>query len=234
MPIPAAERRPGRAFTRWVHRRLLAEYEAPEWSCRNTPLDELIGTVLSQHTSDLNADRAFAGLRAAFPTWEAARDAPPGALEAAIKSGGLAVVKAARIRAILSDLSQPDGRVALPNLQRLGPKRARELLMGLPGVGRKTASCVLLFGAAMPAIPVDTHVHRVVLRLGIVPPRTNPDQACDALERDIPKAQQFAFHVNLIRHGREVCKALRPRCDACVLQARCAYAAAAIQGKRLH
>jgi endonuclease-3 len=210
-----------RSLIGWVHRQLLAHYGRPPWEPRNEPLDELIGTVLSQHTSDVNADRAFAGLKAAFATWEEVRDAPPPALEAAIRSGGLAVVKAARIQAILRALTNGSGTVELPDLSRMRRARARELLTELPGVGKKTASCVLLFGAGVPAIPVDTHVQRVSLRLGLVPARSTPDQTTDVLEAAIPATDYYAFHVNLIRHGRQICKAQRPRCEICVLRARC-------------
>jgi endonuclease-3 len=210
-----------RSLTRWVHRQLLAHYGRLPWESRNEPLAELIGTVLSQHTSDVNADRAFAGLTAAFESWEAVRDAPAAAVEQAIRTGGLAVVKAERIQAILRALTNGSGKIELPNLVGMRRSRARALLTKLPGVGTKTASCVLLFGAGIPAIPVDTHVHRVSLRLGLVPPRTTPDQATELLEAAIPPKDHYAFHVNLIRHGREVCKAPRPRCEICVLRARC-------------
>jgi endonuclease-3 len=213
-----------RSLIRWVHRRLVDHYGRPSWEVRNEPLDELIGTVLSQHTSDVNADRAFAGLRRAFQSWEAARDAPAPALEQAIRSGGLAVIKAGRIQSILRALTNAQGAVELPQLHRIRRSRARALLMQLPGVGRKTASCVLLFGAGVPAIPVDTHVHRVSLRVGLVPARATPDQTTDALEAAIPPKEQYAFHVNLIRHGREICKAQRPRCGICVLRQRCRFA----------
>src|SRR5438067_593850 len=148
------------SLIRWAHRKLLKAYSRPAWETRNEPLDELIGTVLSQHTSDINADRAYAGLKAAFDSWEAVRDTAPLAVEDAIRSGGLAVVKAARIQAVLQALTDADGRVTLPDFRRMRRQRARELLTRLPGVGKKTASCVLLFGAGVPAIPVDTHVHR--------------------------------------------------------------------------
>jgi endonuclease-3 len=213
----------GPRFIRWVHRRLLEQYGHEPWEARSEPLDELIGTVLSQHTSDINADRAFAGLKAAFSSWEQVRDAAPEMVQQAIRSGGLAVVKAGRIQAILRALTDGEGRVTLPDVRRMRRHQARQLLMRLPGVGKKTASCVLVFGAGVPAIPVDTHVHRVAVRLGLVPPKANPDQATDFLEAAIAPRDHFAFHINLIRHGREVCKAQRPRCDLCVLRARCAH-----------
>lgn len=202
---------------RWAHQQLAAAYGEPTWEVRGDPLGELVATVLSQHTSDVNCDRAFTSLRAAFPTWEAVRDAPASAVEAAIRCGGLAAVKGPRIQAILRELTDSQGRVTLPQPIQ------RDFLLTLPGVGKKTASCVLLFGARIAAIPVDTHVHRVALRTGMAPVKASADVTCEILEAALPPEQYFAFHVNLIRHGRQVCKAQRPRCGRCVLQARCAY-----------
>jgi endonuclease III len=211
------------ALARWVHRRLLDHYGEPPWPDTYAPLDELVGTILSQHTSDLNSDRAFASLKACFKTWEAVRDAPVDELIEAIRSGGLAVVKAVRIQAVLRALTSSDsGRVELPDLRAMPRPVALQLLTSLPGVGRKTAACVLVFGAHIPAIPVDTHVHRVSLRLGVVVPRATPEMTSDALEAALPPSAYHAFHVNLIRLGREVCKAPRPRCEVCPLQPRCA------------
>jgi endonuclease III len=203
----------------WAHQRLLEAYGRPVWELRGDPLTELVATVLSQHTSDVNCDRAFAGLRAAFATWEAVRDAAPEAVQAAIRQGGLAAVKGPRIQAILRELTDAAGRVTLPAAVD------RDFLLRLPGVGRKTASCVLLFGAHVPAIPVDTHVHRVALRTGMAAAGASAEATCDVLEAGLPPDDCFAFHVNVIRHGREVCKAQRPRCGACALRARCSYAA---------
>jgi endonuclease III len=209
-------------LARWVNRRLLAFYGNPEWPTIYAPLDELVGTILSQHTSDLNSGRAFASLRASFSSWEEVRDAPPEAVITAIRAGGLAVVKAARIQAVLRTLTDTDGRVRLPDLRSMPRTAALATLTSLPGVGRKTAACVLLFGSHIPAIPVDTHVHRVALRLGLVPPRTPPEATTDALEAALPPSAYHAFHVNLIRLGREICKAPRPRCEICPLRPRCA------------
>jgi endonuclease III len=197
-----------------VHRRLLAVYGEPIWESSYAPLDELIGTVLSQHTSDLNSARAFQALKQAFSTWEEVRDAPVEQLIDTIRAGGLAVVKAQRIQAVLGALTDDNGRVVLSEL-------SVEFLTSLPGVGRKTAACVLLFGAHLPAIPVDTHVHRVALRVGLVPPRATPEATTDALEAALDPSAYYAFHVNLIRLGREVCKAPRPRCEVCPLAERC-------------
>src|SRR5207302_6259750 len=141
----------------------------------------------------------------------AVRDAPVDQLTETIRRGGLAVVKAQRIQAVLRMLTNSDGRVELPDLRRMRRKRALDLLTSLPGVGRKTAACVLVFGSHVAALPVDTHVHRVSLRLGLVPPRASPEVTADALESAIDPRDYYALHVNLIRLGREICKAPRPR-----------------------
>src|ERR671933_897046 len=215
-----------RSLVRWVHRRLIAHYGQPAWERTYAPLDELIGTILSQHTSDVNSQRAFEALKSAFSCWEAARDAPADQLTETIRSGGLAVLKAQRIQAVLRALTDDDGHVRLPDLRRMRRGRAVDLLTRLPGVGRKTAACVLLFGSHVPAIPVDTHVHRVSLRLGLVPPRTSPEATTDVLEAALAAREYYAFHVNMIRLGREICKAPRPRCEICPLRERCRTGAA--------
>ena len=165
-----------------MHRRLLEHYGEPCWEARYAPLEELVGTILSQHTSDLNSDRAFTSLNRTFESWEAVRDAPVDDVIEAIRAGGLAVVKAHRIQAVLRVLTDDEGRVALPDLRRMRRKKAVALLTELPGVGRKTAACVLLFGAHVAALPVDTHVHRVALRVGVVPARTSAERASELLE----------------------------------------------------
>jgi endonuclease-3 len=210
-----------KSFTRWVHSRLIGHYGEPEWETRFSPLAELIGTILSQHTSDVNSERAFHALTTRYATWEAVRDAPLEELVDTIRCGGLAVVKAQRIQAVLRSLTDDDGRVRLPDPRQMARADATASLTRLPGVGRKTAACVLLFGSHVPAIPVDTHVHRVALRLGLVAPRTGPDATEDALESALPPRDYYAFHVNMIRLGREICKAPRPRCEMCPLRARC-------------
>jgi endonuclease-3 len=214
-----------KTFARWVHRRLIAHFGEPAWESNYAPLEELIGTILSQHTSDVNSGRAFRSLMARYSSWEAVRDAPVDELVATIRSGGLAIVKAVRIQSVLRALTEDDGRVRLADLRGMPRAEAVASLTQLPGVGRKTAACVLLFGSHVPAIPVDTHVHRVALRLGLVAPRAGPDATEDALEAALEPRDYYAFHVNMIRLGREVCKAPRPRCGVCPLRARCAFAA---------
>jgi endonuclease III len=209
---------------RWVHRRLVDHYGQPVWEPNYAPVDELIGTILSQHTSDVNSQRAYEALRAAFRDWQAVRDAPVDRLIESIQRGGLALIKAHRIQAVLRALTDDTGRVRLPDLRRMRRQRALDILTSLPGVGRKTAACVLLFGSHVPAIPVDTHVHRVSLRLGLMPPRTSPEATMDALEAALDPRDYYAFHVNVIRLGREICKAPRPRCEVCPLRERCSSA----------
>jgi len=212
-----------RSLTRWVHQRLLEHYGRPLWPSIYAPLDQLVGTILSQHTSDINSERAYRALQDRYATWEQVRDAPVDELTSTIRAGGLAVVKAQRIQAVLRMLTAAEGRVALPDLRRLPRAEALRLLTDLPGVGRKTAACVLLFGSHVAAMPVDTHVHRVSQRLGIVPLGTTPERTSDFLEAALDPRQYYAFHVNLIRLGREICKAARPRCEVCPLRPRCAY-----------
>jgi endonuclease-3 len=216
-----SERSVTRALVRWVHRRLLDHYGRPLWAPNYAPVEELVGTILSQHTSDVNSERAFTALTAAFSSWEAVRDAPVDQLTETIRRGGLAIVKARRIQATLRALTDRDGQVRLPDLRRMRRKRALALLTSLPGVGRKTAACVLLFGAHVPALPVDTHVHRVALRVGLVAPRTSPEATTNTLEAALDVDDYYAFHVNVIRLGREICKAPNPRCELCPLTERC-------------
>jgi endonuclease-3 len=206
-----------------IYHALLRVYGQPTWRPHNPPLDELVLTILSQHTSDLNSGRAFAQLQAALPTWEAVRDAPVAAIAAAIQSGGLAQMKAPRIKAILQRIWDERGSFDLDFLKTIPLDEARAWLAALPGVGPKTAACVLLFACGRPAMPVDTHVHRVSRRLGLVPDRATAEQAHVLLEALVPPEWYYAFHLNVIKHGREVCKAPRPRCEICVLTQWCDY-----------
>jgi endonuclease III len=219
-----AEMKP-EALAGWVYERLVEAYGVPTWKPSGDGLGELVATILSQHTSDINSERAYASLRQRFPTWESARDADEDALAGAIRSGGLASVKARRIQAVLRSLTarDPDAPFALRWLDPDDADRARAQLTALPGVGLKTASCVLLFALGRPAFPVDTHVWRVTRRLGLIGANVSADAAHAALERLIPPDRRYATHINLIHHGRQVCHAQRPDCERCVLRARCAY-----------
>jgi endonuclease-3 len=195
------------------------------------PLQELILTVLSQHTSDVNADRAFTSLRAAFPTWEQVVDAPEAALADAIRSGGLANTKAPRIQAILREVRDREGAFDLSRLREMSDADARAYLTSLPGIGPKTAAVVLSFALGRDAIPVDTHVHRVAQRLGLIPAKVTAERA-DALLHDlVPNGLRTRLHVGLIRLGREICKAPTPRCALCPLKDLCPTAPRYLPGK---
>lgn len=197
-------------------------YGLPVWQPLGQPaIDELIGTFLSQNTSDANASRAFASLKAAFPTPQAVMNAPTAELAAAIRSGGLAQQKAPRIQAALRAIYAARGDFDLDWLAELPVDEARAWLNRLDGVGNKTASILLLFGYQRPAFPVDTHVHRLSRRLGLAPATASPDKVMRTIEAHAPPAIFYPLHLNLIRHGREVCKAQRPLCEVCVLAAIC-------------
>ncbi len=188
---------------------------------RDDPLEELILTVLSQHTSDVNAERAFGTLRARLPTWEAVARARPSVVADAIRSGGLGNVKAPRIQAILREIVDREGRYDLDRLHASSDGAVRDYLTTLPGVGPKTAAVVMAFSLGRAALPVDTHVHRVTRRLGLVGPKASAEQAHRALDALVPADIQVAMHVGLIRLGREVCRAGRPRCEVCSLNDVC-------------
>jgi endonuclease-3 len=185
------------------------------------PLDELILTVLSQHTSDINAERSFSALRAAFPTWDSVVSARTSRVADAIRSGGLANSKAPRIQAILRDIRDREGAFDLSILRRLSDDGARGYLTSLPGVGPKTAAVVLSFALGRDTIPVDTHVHRVSGRLGLVPQNTSAERAGRLLHDLVPDGLRTPLHVALIRLGREICRAPVPRCRSCPLKELC-------------
>ncbi len=212
---------------------LLAErYGLPRQSSeRSDPLDGLIGTILSQHTSDTNSHAAFLSLKRRFPSWEAVAAAPESEIAEAIRSGGLANVKASRIKRVLATLLARYGRLGLDWLADLPLEDARAVLTELDGVGPKTAACVLLFDLHMPALPVDTHVHRVAGRIGLIPPKLAAEPAHTFLEQLVPPTQIYAFHVLLIRHGRVICKAQRPRCADCPVLPECDYGRRAVLGE---
>jgi endonuclease III len=204
-----------------IVRRLERAYGPRPWRQWGRPLDGLIGTVLSQHTSDVNSDAAFRKLKQAFPKWDACTSAPASEVERAIRCGGLARQKTRSIQAILRYLEADRGRLSLDFLRRWPMSRAREYLLSLPGVGPKTAACVLLFNLGKPALPVDTHVHRLTRRLGLIPDGASAEQAHTILQSICPQRLVYPFHVLLIQHGRQVCRSRRPRCEDCVLPDLC-------------
>jgi endonuclease-3 len=211
-----------------VYDLLVAAYGELQNHPNGDALGGLIGTILSQHTSDSNSHRAYQQLRTAFPTWEAVRDAPVADLAATIRCGGLANVKALRIQEVLRVLTtRLDGSpLTLDLLATQSLDEARSFLRSLPGVGPKTAACVLLFHLGQPAMPVDTHVYRVSKRLGLIGARVTPEQAHEFFAAVVPPERVYPLHVNLIRHGRQVCHAQRPACVRCTLRLACAYYAA--------
>jgi endonuclease-3 len=206
-----------------VHRRLLEAYGQPVWRVRLPPLDELVSTILSQNTNDENRDRAFGALQSAFPTWEAVRDADPQAVIAAIKTAGLANRKGPRIQAVLRQITEERGALDLDFLRALPPDQVRSWLLNFKGVGPKTAAIVMQFALDMPAFPVDTHIYRVTQRLGLCPAGATAEKAHQLLGDLLPPDTYYAAHLNLIQHGREVCKARRPECERCALTDLCDY-----------
>jgi len=210
-----------RARLRQVARRLRRAYGDPPAPRRLPPLDELVLTILSQNTNDTNRDRAYADLRSKLRSWDDVADAPLPVIERAIRSGGLAPTKAPRIRAVLRALRDRDIDLDDRALRGIRHDRLFELLVGLPGVGPKTAACVLLFSLDRPYFPVDTHVHRVAIRLGLVPPTATAIRTQAALQAALGPGEMYEVHMNLIRHGRHVCVALRPICSQCVLNDIC-------------
>ncbi len=210
-----------RVRLRSIARRLTRAYGTAPEPRRLPPLDELVLTILSQNTNDTNRDRAYADLRKRLPTWDEVADAPVGAIAHAIKRGGLAPTKAPRIKKVLRSIRAGGSPLDARALRGLGDTELWERLVALPGVGPKTAACVLLFSLDRPFFPVDTHVHRVAARLGLVPPRANAAVAQALLQRAVPAELTYELHMQLIRHGRHVCAARRPLCSECVLRDLC-------------
>ena len=231
----AADRRARRRLVDVVLERLGDRYYHPTWAGpRVDAVSELVLTILSQNTADINSFRAFTALRARYASWPDVLAAPTEELEMVLRPGGLAPTKSRRIQAVLAEVAAATG--GSWDLSFLGQwplEDARGWLIGLPGIGRKTAAIVLLFGFGRPALPVDTHVHRVALRLGLIPPRTDVERAHLLLEAALQPDEMYPFHVELIRHGRDTCRAPRPICGLCPLTDICPYFALASRGKAL-
>ena len=211
---PATPRR-----LRAIRDRLRAAYGRPVPRAHRAPVDELILTILSQNTNDRNRDVAYARLRERFASWDELRDAPVGEVEEAIRPGGLGPTKSVRIQEILRALEGDDLRW----LEDAPLDEARRALCELPGVGRKTAACVLLFSYGRDDVPVDTHVYRVGSRLGLFQPGASFDEAHDELLRLTDPGDAYEIHVGLIRHGRRTCTSRAPRCRECPLLDLCPY-----------
>jgi endonuclease-3 len=206
-----------------VHDQLVQAYGLPMWRPWLDPISEVVSTILSQNTNDGNRDLAFNRLQAALPGWEQVRDAPVEQIEAAIRPAGLAPQKAPRIKQALQFITEQRGRLELDFLRELPVEEAKAWLTQINGIGPKTAAIVLLFALGRPAFPVDTHIYRVTRRLGLVAENLSVEKAHQVLEQLLDPALYYPFHLNVIRHGRDVCHARNPECGACTLQAWCDY-----------
>ena len=204
-----------------ILRLLSGEYGKRRWHPWQSPIVVLVQTILSQNTSDRNSGRAFEQLLASFGGWEDMANASVGEISHSIKAGGLGEVKARYIKQALEEIRRRRCGFELDFLKQMSVDEARDWLKQLPGVGMKTASCVLLFSLGMPALPVDTHVFRVARRLRLIDSRVSVEKAHKLLEGFVPPKDVYQFHVLLIEHGRKICKAQRPRCDRCMLQELC-------------
>jgi endonuclease III len=215
-----------------IYELLIATYGEPRNKPDYDPLGGLVGTILSQHTSDINSDRAYQQLISIFHTWEQVRDAPTDEVANAIKSGGLASIKAPRIQDALHILTERQqtkgGSKSLSDyfydeLTHRSSEEAWHYLRSIPGVGPKTAACVLMFNLNQAVMPIDTHVYRTSRRLGLIGPKVSVDQAHTIFAKITPSDWVYPLHVNLIRHGRQICHAQRPKCVQCPLYNECAY-----------
>lgn len=206
-----------------IHERLLEFYGEPIWRNPLPAIDELVSTILSQNTNDINRDRAFNSLRARFSTWEEVRDANVSDVVEAIRPSGLANQKGPRIQQVLRSITEERGSLDLSFLKDLTVEEARNWLTRFNGVGPKTAAIVLCFSLDMPAFPVDTHVYRVTGRIGLRPEKMTVEQAHPHLESLFPPETYYAAHLNIIRLGREICQARRPRCEECPIRNLCDY-----------
>jgi len=210
-----------KAFT--VHERLIDFYGYPEWRNPLPAIDELVSTILSQNTNDVNRDVAFDALTETFSSWEAVRDADAEEVIEAIRPAGLANQKGPRIQNVLHQITEMRGELDITFLKELSPAEATQWLVQFKGVGPKTAAIVLQFSLDMPAFPVDTHIYRITGRLGLRPEKMNADQTHAHMEALLPPETYYPAHLNIIRLGREICKARSPQCPQCPLKDLCNY-----------
>ena len=206
-----------------VHEKLLEFYGEPIWRNPLPAIDELVSTILSQNTNDVNRDRAFDALRAKFPTWETVRDAREKDVVEAVRVAGLANQKGPRIQQVLKAITKERGNLDLSFLKKMSVEDARNWLTKFNGVGPKTAAIVLCFSLDMPAFPVDTHVYRVTGRIGLRPEKMTVEQAHPHLESLFPPETYYAAHLNIIRIGREICTARKAMCEKCPIKKLCDY-----------
>lgn len=205
---------------------ILTEFYGPRVWKEGVYISNLVGalvaTILSQNTSDVNSGRAYQNLKAAFPEgWEDVRSSPVNLVADAIRAGGLANVKAPRIQTVLDCIHERFGRTDLEHIREWDDAAIEDLLRSFPGVGAKTAACVLMFNLGRSALPVDTHVHRVSGRLGLIGPKVNAEKAHEDLRSLYDPSQLYSVHVHLIEHGRQICHARRPECGRCPVSGQC-------------
>jgi len=198
-------------------------YGVPKQNSHDDPVDCLIRTILSQNTNDLNRDRAFNSMMERFKNWEGVLKADPHRIASAIKIGGLSNTKSKRIKQILRSIKQEQGAIELDFLRELEPDQVEQKLLSYPGVGLKTVRCVQLFALSQPVFPVDTHIFRVTKRLGLILEKSSPEQAHATLGKMVPRRKMYSFHINLIRHGRALCRARNPKCPECPLLKTCPW-----------
>jgi len=203
--------------------RLVRAYGPRPWKCWGKGVPVLVETILSQNTSNTNSEAGFRQLRRRFKTWNQVADAPVDEVERHIRVSGLSRIKAPRIQGILRQIKSDHGTIDLQFLSGMDEQSAYDYLMKFQGIGPKTANCVLIFAFGKPVFPVDTHIHRITQRLGLIPPRATAEQAHDLLKPMIEPNDRYAMHVLLIEHGRKVCKAINPRCSECVLLNLCPF-----------
>jgi endonuclease-3 len=206
-----------------IHQALVEEFGHPDWRPHLSPVGELVSTILSQNTNDTNRDAAYDSLMKRYPSWEEIRDAPPEEIIDAIRIAGLAKQKGPAIQNALRVISEERGKIELDFLSSLSSQGASDWLVKLKGVGPKTAAIVLLFSLNMPAFPVDTHVYRVTGRLGIRPEKMSAKDAHQYLAEQFHPDTYYPVHLNIIRLGREICKARKPLCPSCPLNRLCDY-----------
>ena len=206
-----------------VHNKLIEAFGEPVWRNPLPPVDELVSTILSQNTNDVNRDRAFDSLREKFPTWEEVRDADTDEVIEAVRVAGLANQKGPRIQGVLRAITEERGSLDLSFLEDMPIEEARDWLTKFKGVGPKTAAIVLCFSLNRPAFPVDTHVYRLTGRIGLRPEKISVEQAHSYLESVFPPETYYAAHLNIIRLGREVCNARKPNCPDCPVRDLCDY-----------
>lgn len=212
-----------RTKTAEVHRRLAKRFGTPKWQGPEDPLESIIWTILSQNTNDLNSERAYRSLRKAFPRWELLLEAPVGGIARAIRVGGLANRKSKHIKDFLKWVKRTYGRLSLKAMHDMTPEEAVETFTRHKGIGLKTVYVTLLFACGKDVFPVDTHIYRIVRRLGIVPGKASRDQVTKLMQVLVSKGKSFALHLNLIAFGRTVCKAQKPLCWDCPLVRLCRY-----------